>query len=81
VWKIAGGKALLRTHPQGLQVIGPGRDEVIPTPPGFEQGFGKVVSDCLEAFDRGDPPPITAADCAAAVNLIFASYARANSIR
>lgn len=78
-WKVAGEKALLRMHPQGAHVLGPGRDEVIAAPEGFEQGFQKVIRDCLEALDNDRPPPITASDCAHAVRLISDAYRLAGS--
>ena len=60
--------------PEGLHVLGPNRDEVIPTPPDWRAGFQEAVRQALEAYGRGDPPPMRARECARAVRLIFDSY-------
>jgi len=39
-----------------------------------------VIREALEAYGRGDPPPIPASECAHAVRLIFDSY-RAAGVR
>jgi hypothetical protein len=72
--KIAGERALVREIAEGLHVLGPKRDEVIPKPKGWRDGFPRAIEDALEAFGRGDPPPIPARECARAVRLIFNSY-------
>jgi predicted dehydrogenase len=72
--KVAGERLLLRQVPGGLQVLGPGRDEIVPQPPDWESGYPRVVRDALEAYGRGDPPPIPADNCARAVRLIFDAY-------
>ena len=72
--KVAGERLLLRQVRAGLHILGPGRDEVIPQPPGWELGYPRAVRDALEAYGRGDPPPIPAGECAKAVRLIFDAY-------
>jgi predicted dehydrogenase len=72
--KVAGERLLLRQVPQGLQLIAPNRDEIIPQPEGWEAGYPRAVREALEAYGRGDPPPIPASECAHAVRLIFDSY-------
>ncbi|MFI5400311.1 MAG: Gfo/Idh/MocA family protein [SAR324 cluster bacterium] len=72
--KAAGERRLVRETAEGLHVLGPGRDEVIPKPKGWRDGFPRAIEDALEAFGRGDPPPIPARECARAVRLIFNSY-------
>lgn len=72
--KVAGATALVRAVPEGVHILGPGRDEVIATPPGWETGSRKAIRDCLEALDRDAPPPIGPRDCAAAVRLIHDAY-------
>lgn len=72
--KVAGETALLRAHPEGLHILAPNRDEVIPTPKDWRGGFGAAIRDALDAYGRGDAPPIPATECAAAVKLIFDSY-------
>lgn len=72
--KVAGERLLLRQVPGGLQLLGPGRDEFLPQPEGWQAGYPRAVRDALEAYGRGDPPPIPASECAHAVRLIFASY-------
>jgi predicted dehydrogenase len=79
--KIAGSHLLLRATPQGLHVLGPERDEVIATPPGAQGGYPKWVRETLEAFARGDPPPITADACGRVARLTHGAYriAKGNS--
>src|SRR5690242_2349554 len=72
--KVAGERLLLRQAPGGLQLIGPGRDEFLPQPDGWQAGYPLAVREALEAYGRGDPPPIPASECAHAVRLIFESY-------
>jgi predicted dehydrogenase len=72
--KVAGERLLLRQVPGGLQVVGPGRDEMILEPPDWQAGYPRAVREALEAYGRGDPPPIPASECARAVRLIFDAY-------
>ena len=72
--KVAGEKLLLRQAAGGLQLTGPSRDEFIPQPAGWQAGYPRAIREALEAYGRGDPPPIPASECAQAVRLIFASY-------
>jgi predicted dehydrogenase len=72
--KVAGERLLLRQEAGGLQILGPGRDETIPQPPGRVSGYPRAVREALEAYGRGDPPPIPASECAHAVRLIFDAY-------
>jgi predicted dehydrogenase len=76
--KIAGAKLLLRATAQGLHVVGPERDEVIPTPPNGQGGYATWVRETLEAFARGDPPPIPAEACGRVARLTHAAYAMAS---
>jgi predicted dehydrogenase len=75
--KVAGEKALIRAVPEGLQILAPNRDEIIPTPEGWQAGFPRAIREALEAYGRGDPPPIPARECARAVKLIYDAYAAA----
>jgi predicted dehydrogenase len=72
--KVCGERLLLRQVQGGLQILAPGRDETIPQPPGWQDGYPRAVREALEAYGRGDPPPIPPSECAHAVRLIFASY-------
>jgi predicted dehydrogenase len=72
--KVAGERLLLRQVSGGLQILARGRDETIPEPPGWQGGYPRAVREALEAYGRGDPPPIPASECAHAVRLIFDSY-------
>jgi len=72
--KVAGERLLLRQVPGGLHVLAPGRDEIIPQPAGWQAGYPRAIREALEAYGRGDPPPIPASECAHAVRLIFESY-------
>jgi predicted dehydrogenase len=72
--KVAGARLLLREVPAGLQLLAPYREELIPQPEGWEDGYPHAVRQALEAYGRGDLPPIPASECAHAVRLIFDSY-------
>ena len=72
--KVAGAEALVRAVPEGVHIRAPDRDEVIPTPAGWEGGYRQTVRECLEAYGRGAPPPTGAGDCARAVQLIHDAY-------
>ena len=78
--KVAGERMLLRQVPGGLQILAPGREEIIPQPPDWQDGYPRAVREALEAYGRGDPPPIPPSECAHAVRLIFDSY-RAAGVR
>jgi predicted dehydrogenase len=78
--KVAGERLLLRQVPGGLQLLGSGQDDFIPQPKGWEAGYPRAIREALEAYGRGDPPPIPASECAHAVRLIFDSY-RAAGVR
>jgi len=73
--KIAGSKLLLRATASGLQLLGPERDEVIPAPSGDQGLYATWVREALDAFARGDPPPIPAEACARVARLTRAAYA------
>jgi len=81
--KVAAEKAVLKgttSGSDGLQIIGPGRDEIVNAPQGYITSWPGVVNDCLDRIGRGDPPPATARDCARAVSLIFDAYRMAGEI-
>jgi predicted dehydrogenase len=75
--KIAAAKALVRattTGGDGVEIIGPGRNETLQAPPGYIGSWPGVVADCLNRIGRGEPPPATVRDCARAVSLTFDAY-------
>jgi predicted dehydrogenase len=75
--KIAGQKALIRATTvagDGVEIIGPGRNERLHAPPGYVGSWPGVVKDCLDRIGRGEPPPASARDCARAVSLTFDAY-------
>ncbi|HZU78136.1 MAG TPA: hypothetical protein VFA70_15320, partial [Dehalococcoidia bacterium] len=72
--KVAGERLLLRQVQGGLHILAPGRDETIPQPPGWRDGYPRAVGEALAAYGRGDPPPIPPSACAHAVRLIFDGY-------
>ena len=75
--KIAGARLLLRATPQGLHVLGSERDEMIPAPAHQPAAYPKWVRETLEAFGRGDPPPVGAEACARVARLTHAAYGMA----
>jgi predicted dehydrogenase len=56
------------------QVVGAGRNESIPAPPGFVGSWPGAVADAIHLLSRGLPPAATAHDNAMAVQLTFDSY-------
>jgi len=78
--KVAGERLLLREIPEGLQLLAPDREEIIPQPEGWEVGYPRAVREALDAYGRGDPPPIPPSECAHAVRLIFDSYRAAGGV-
>jgi predicted dehydrogenase len=82
--KIAAEKALVRattTGGDGVQIIGPGRNETINAPPDYVGSWPGVVKDCLDRIGRGEPPPSSARDCARAVSLTFDAYRAAGETK
>lgn len=81
--KIAAEKALVRatTTGDGVQIIGPGRNETTYAPPDYVGSWPGVVRDCLDRIGRGEPPPASARDCARAVSLTFDAYRVAGGTR
>ena len=81
--KIAAEKALVRATAtgDGVQIIGPGRNETLTAPPNYVGSWPGVVKDCLDRIGRGDPPPATVRDCARAVSLTFDAYRAAGEVR
>lgn len=72
--KVAGANGILRAVDTGVHILGPDRDETIPTPAGYVGFYRRVLNECFDRLERGDPPPITARDCARAVTLIHDAY-------
>lgn len=74
--KIAAEKALVRATAtgDGVQIIGPGRNETLTAPPEYVGSWPGVVKDCLDRIGRGEPPPASVHDCARAVSLTFEAY-------
>ena len=74
--KIAAEKLLVRATPSGdgVQIIGPGRNETQQAAPGYVGSWPGVVKDCLDRIGRGEPPPASVRDCARAVSLTFDAY-------
>jgi predicted dehydrogenase len=75
--KLSAQKAFLRatvTGGEGVQIIGPERNDTVRAPEGYLGGWPRVVNECLDRIARGAPPPATPRDCARAVSLIFDAY-------
>ena len=73
-FKVAGEKAALRVVPGGLQVIAPGRDDRYPGAASAAGNYPPLIRDMLDRAGRGDPPAITARDCANAMQLVHDAY-------
>jgi len=81
--KLSAQKIFLRATTsggEGVQIVGPGRDETRRAPEGYLSGWPRVVHECLERIGRGEPPPASARDCARAVSLIFDAYRMAGEV-
>ena len=81
--KLSAQKVFLRATTsggEGVQIVGPGRDETRRAPEGYLSGWPRVVHECLERIGRGEPPPASARDCARAVSLIFDAYRMAGEV-
>jgi predicted dehydrogenase len=75
--KISAQKAFVRATTgggEGVQIIGPGRNDTLKAPEGYLSGWPRVVNECLDRIGRSEPPPMTARDCARSVSLIFDAY-------
>jgi predicted dehydrogenase len=75
--KLSAQKVFLRATTgggEGVQIVGPGRDETRRAPEGYVSGWPRVVNECLNRIGQGEPPPATARDCARAVSLICEAY-------
>jgi len=75
--KLSAEKVFLRATTaggEGVQIVGPGRDETRRAPDTYLSGWPRVVNECLNRVGRGEPPPATARDCVRAVSLIFDAY-------
>ncbi len=79
-FKVAGEKAALRVVPGGLQVIAPGRDDRFPGAASAAGNYPPLIRDMLERAGRGEPPAITARDCANAMQLVHDAYRLAGRI-
>jgi predicted dehydrogenase len=79
-WRAESGRGADVVASGGLQILAPGRGEIIPQPPDWQDGYPRAVREALEAYGRGDPPPIPPSECAHAARLIFDSY-RAAGVR
>lgn len=78
--KVAGENAMLRVVPGGLNILGSGRDEYIEAPLTVTSSYPGFVEDCLTRLGRGEPPAVTARDCANAVHLIGEAYRLAGRV-
>jgi predicted dehydrogenase len=84
--KVVAEKALVQGTPSAgdwagsVRVIGPERDETIEAPAGYVGGWERVVIECLNRLERGEGPPMTARDCARAVDLTYDAYRLAGEV-
>lgn len=73
--KVAGEKAIVRLAAGQIEVLNAEGTHRIAEPEGYVSGHRRVLQECIASLVAGDPPPVTAADCAAAVRLIHDAYA------
>jgi len=72
-WKIAGRDAILTLKDGVLKLATARGDEITPCPDS-EIRYRPAIEDTLEAWQRGDAPPISVHDCLRAVRLIDQAY-------
>lgn len=72
--KIAAAEMIVRDSASGVHILGPDRDETLLPPKDYIGGYRRVLAECFERLGTGQPPPITAQDCARAVTLIHDAY-------
>src|SRR5690242_7160149 len=75
-WKIAGRDAIL-TVKDGVMKLATAEGDEITEGTEIEAPYFKTVRDALDCWQRGAPPPISAADCARVARLIDQAYALA----
>jgi predicted dehydrogenase len=69
---------------EGVRIVAPGRpnnNDVVRAPESYLAGWPGAVNDCLDRIGRGQPPAVTARDCARAVSLVFDAYRAAGEIK
>jgi predicted dehydrogenase len=85
--KVAGEKAVLTAVTaggEGVRIVAPGGPSggnVVRAPESYLAGWPGAVNDCLDRIGRGEPPAVTARDCARAVTLTFDAYRAAGEMR
>jgi predicted dehydrogenase len=85
--KVAAEKAVLTAVTaggEGVRIVAPGRsasNDVVRAPESYLAGWPGAVNDCLDRIGRGEPPAVTARDCARAVSLVFDAYRAAGEIK
>ena len=75
-WKIAGRDAILTVKDNVMTLATAEGDEVTPGTE-IEAPYYTTIRDALDCWQRGAPPPISAADCARVAHLIDQAYALA----
>ena len=79
--KVAAAKAILKEVQGGVQLLGADRDEILPTPKDYVSDWRRVVAECFDRLEHGQPPPIPPPECAKAVSLIHEAYRAAAATR
>jgi predicted dehydrogenase len=85
--KVAAEKAVLTgvtAGGEGVHIVSPGRPgdgETLRAPESYLASWPGAVNDCLNRIARGEPPAVTARDCARAVRLTFDAYRMAGEVR
>ncbi|MEP4378691.1 MAG: Gfo/Idh/MocA family oxidoreductase [Alphaproteobacteria bacterium] len=72
--KVVGDKAILRLFGGGLQILKPDHEEFVESLPPYQIGAQALARDYLEAFARGDGPPVPPRAAARTMDLIQDAY-------
>ena len=78
--KVVGEKMMMRAVKEGVHIWGHGRDEVVPTPPGYIGGHRRILMECLDRIEKNQPPPITPRECLKVMRLVFDAYLLAGRV-
>jgi predicted dehydrogenase len=72
--KIVGEKMMMRAVKEGVHIWGHGRDEIVRAPAGYVGTHRRIIMECLDRIEKGQPPPITPRECLKVMRLVFDAY-------